>query len=220
MKVISDIRLYKSSNIDNHLALTNKSLNLAVHRVVMKLREQGFSLGDFDHLYINFSTLVANDTVSLIDKADNYHPWYRYCDIGISPNEYNNLENSDFEDNVYEKIKSILLKLFNTQENVRIIETAFSEAKKGAEMLMWFKEKKTSKGVATVFLRLLDNGRFLPLLCVNDIEGTEILRVDLPETIDLNIIGEILLTNKMVTVKPRKNALARGLKPIIFNINL
>ena len=53
-----------------------------------------------------------------------------------------------------------------------------------------------------------------------DIDGNEIFSANLPETIDLNIIGEIQLSSKKVTVKPRKNAFTKGLEPISFEIKL
>lgn len=214
MKVISDIRLYKSSEIDNRSGISNKALNLSLHRVVMKLREYGFSLGEYDHIYMNFTTMKPADSIELIDKADPYHPWYRYCDIGVSKNEYENLENSNF---VFEKLKIALLNLFDMQN---IIEQAFEEAKQGAEMLMCFKKKKIAKGTANVYLRLLDNGNYLPILCVTDSSENEVFRIDLPETIDLNIIGEIQLSSKKVTIKPRRNVFAKELQPISFEIKL
>lgn len=79
MKTISDIRLYK-----NHTAFGNKMLNAAIHRIVMKLREQHFSLEDFDHLYINFTTCDEEGSIRPSDQVDRYHPWYRNCDVGIS----------------------------------------------------------------------------------------------------------------------------------------
>ena len=87
-------------------------------------------------------------------------------------------------------------------------------------MLMHFKEKKSAKGIATIYLRLLDTRKYLPLLSVTDLEGNEIFNANLPETIDLNIIGEIQLSSKKVTVKPRKNVFAKGLEPISFEIKL
>ena len=212
MKVISDIRLYKSSEKNNHSDISNKSLNLSVRRVVMKLREYGFSLGEYNHLYLNFTTLKAEGTIELIDRADPYHPWYRYCDIGISKAEYKKLENTDL---AFEKIKSALLNLYNAKES---IESAFAEAMNGSDMLMLFKTKESSTGVASVYLRLLDNGNYLPLLCVTDKSGNEVLRTDMPETLDLNTLGEIQLSSKKVTIKPRKNAFSKELQPISFEM--
>lgn len=215
MKIISDIRLYKSSDVDKYVGLTNKSLNIAVSRVVMKLREQQFSLGEFDHLYVNFTTCIPEDKIELVDKIDSYHPWYRYCNIGVDKHDYEKL-NTDY---VFEKLKLILMSIFSSNENTeKIINTSFLEAQKGEEMLMCFKEKVTEKGTATIYLRLLDSGKYLPLLCVVDSDNNEILSEDLPETIDLNSLGEIQLSGKKVTVKPRKNALASALKPISFEL--
>ena len=215
MKIISDIRLYKSSDVDKYVGLTNKSLNIAVRRVVMKLREQKFSLGEFDHLYVNFTVCIPEDKIELVDKIDSCHPWYRYCNIGVNKHDYEKL-NTDY---VFEKLKLILMSIFSLNENTeKTINTAFIEAQKGEEMLMCFKEKKTEKAKATIYLRLLDSGKYLPLLCVVDSDNNEILSEDLPETIDLNSLGEIQLSGKKVTVKPRKNALASALKPISFEL--
>ena len=61
MPVIKDIRLYRSSieNISGNSlpsSFYNQSVNCILRRIVMKLEEKGFSLGDFHHLYINFTT--------------------------------------------------------------------------------------------------------------------------------------------------------------------
>ena len=210
MKIISDIRLYKSTELNSHTDIGNKEINIAVQRVVMKLREYGFSLGEFDNLYLNFTTAKPKETFELIDKADPYHPWYRYCNIGVTQSEYENLT-VHF---VYETISLVLVNLFKASKNV--IQNAIKEAQKGSEMRMLLREKKSTKSNAKVYLRLLDSGKYLPLLCVTDLDGHELLRKDLPETIDLNIIGEIQLSSKKVTIKPRKNTFTVDLKPITF----
>lgn len=212
MKIISDIRLYKSTELNIHTDIGNKEINIAIHRVVMKLREYGFSLGEFDHLYLNFTTCKPKGTFELINKIDSYHPWYRYCDIGVTQSEYEDIT-IQF---VYEKISLVLVKLFNVTED--IIQNAIKEAQKGSEMRMLFKEKKSAKTTAKVYLRLLDSGKYFPLLCVFDLDGQELLCKDLPKTIDLNIIGEIQLSSKKVTIKPRKNAFTTDLKPISYEL--
>ena len=110
----------------------------------------------------------------------------------------------------------VLVNLFNIAEDV--IQDAITEAQKGSEMQMFFKEKKSAKATATIFLRLLDSGKYFPLLRVTDLDGQDLLCKDLPETFDLNIIGEIQLSTKKVTIKPRKNAFTMNLKPISFEL--
>ena len=212
MKIISDIRLYKSTEFNTHIDIGNKEINIAVQRVVMKLREYNFSLGEFDHLYLNFTICKPKGTFELIDEVDSYHPWYRYCDIGVTQSEYENLTIQL----VYEKINLVLVNLFNIAEDV--IQNAITEAQKGSEMQMFFKEKKSAKATATIFLRLLDSGKYFPLLRVTDLDGQDILCKDLPETIDLNMIGEIQLSAKKVTIKPRRNAFTTDLEPISFEL--
>ncbi len=212
MKIISSIRLYKSTESNTHTDIGNKEINIAVQRVVMKLREYNFSLGEFDHLYLNFTICKPNGTFELIDEVDTYHPWYIYCDIGVTQSEYENITIQL----VYEKISLVLVNLFNIPEDV--IRDAITEAQKGSEMQMFFKEKKSAKATATIFLRLLGSGKYLPLLRVTDLDGQELLCKDLPETIDLSIFGEIQLSAKKVTIKPRKNAFTKDLKPISFKL--
>lgn len=74
MKLIADIRIYNVSDSEKHIELDFRSSSRAAHRVAMKLREFKFSLGEFDHLYINFTTHAAKGTVTLIDTVDQYHP--------------------------------------------------------------------------------------------------------------------------------------------------
>lgn len=221
MKKISDIRLYRSLDKDKKwpAEFASKSLNLAVYRVAMKLREQNFSLGDFDHLYLNFTTCRPVGTIELIEKVDQYHPWYRYCDIGVSQSEYESLDNCDCADYIFESVKTVLLNKFCTDRfSEEIVNKSIVEAQKGASMLIHFKEKKSAKRTAVIYLRLLDNGQYLPQLRVTDYGGNEILSADLPEILDLNPLGEILLSSKKVIIKPRKNALTNGLEPVSFEL--
>lgn len=217
MKVISDIRLYKSEDIEKPVEFNNKALNIKLRRAVMKLREQGFSLGEFDHLYINLTTAIPEDMVQLSEKTDSYHPWFRFCNTGICGSDYNNTEDHDF---ILEKVSLTLLKLYSSEKDTEIIENAFSEAKKGSRMLMLFKEKKAEKGIAKIYLSLSDDGKYIPLITVTRTSGEEIFKAELPQTADLNIIGELVLSSKKVTVRPRKNASSKHLKPISFDIRL
>lgn len=218
MKIISDIRIFKDIN---HKSFENKKMNLSAHRVAMKLREKAFSLGEYDHLYLCFSSDKPEGSVLLDEKADSYFPWFRNVLIGIAAEELLAMEKAEEPSLLLRQIENVLIRLFGSDSAAeKIIRDAIEEANKGAEMLMRFKEKKAAKGTAVIYLRLLDNAYYLPLLSVTNADGTEILRENLPKTLDLRNIGEILLSSKKVTVKPRKNAFTKGLKPISFEIRL
>lgn len=219
MKIISDIRIYKDMRMSH---MDCKQMHLAAHRVAMKLREKGVSLGDYDHLYICFSTDEPTGFVALDEKVDKYFPWFRKVCVGISTDELSTIEASEDSSLLFKQIENVLLALFGNTPAATDIKDAVEEAKKGPEMLMHFKEKKTAKGTAIIYLRLLDNAHYLPLLSVTNAVGDEVFRADLPETNDLIAIGEIQLSSKKITVKPRKNSYtkAKALEPVSFEIKL
>lgn len=220
MKIISDIRIFKDMRMGS---IDNKIMHLAAHRVAMKLREEAFSLGDYDHLYLCFSSDKPVGSVILDETVDKYHPWFRKVCVGISADELSAIETNEAPDLLLKQIENVLLELFgNDHAAAADIRYAVEEAKKGPEMMMHFKEKKTAKGTATIYLRLLNNGHYLPLLSVTNTVGEEIFRADLPETINMITIGEIQLSSKKVAVKPRKNSFAEAktLEPVSFEIKL
>ena len=83
-------------------------------------------------------------------------------------------------------------------------------------MLTKFKEKRSAKGSAVIYLRYLDSGKYRPLLRVTGTSGDLRLEEDLLDMITLDALGEIVLTTKRVTIRPRRNAYTEALNPIAF----
>lgn len=223
-KTINDIRLYKSeaqNEYGNYITncFADKQLNAIVKRVVMKLRENGFSLGEFDHLYINFTTCDMAEKMSLSNNVDRYHPWYRYCSVHIEKSLYNKLGSPETRDVIIQWIKNILVSFFASEscEETRILSCFHQAVEQGERMLMKFKEKSSASRRAVIFLRFLDTCRFFPLLRVYDAQGNLLFEKDLPEAVSLDYLGDIQLSAKRVTIKPRKNALSTQLSPLVLN---
>ncbi|MDE5782524.1 MAG: hypothetical protein K2I03_13780 [Lachnospiraceae bacterium] len=224
MKVIKDIRIYKSNveNIDGNslpMGFEDKELNAIITRIVMKLRENKFSLGEFDHLYINFTTCMVDGEIALSKRSvDRYHPWYRYYDVNISDDMFSKLGNSEIEYEVVELIRKVLIQNFATGSfDEKQLCLCFNQAlEQGENMLMKFKEKVAEKRKVVIYLRFLNKCRYLPLLRVLDMEDKILFETDLPETLDLNYLGDIQVSNKKVTVKPKKNAYTKTTQPLAF----
>lgn len=226
MSTIKDIRLYKSNmeNTDGNplpQGFADKKLNAVISRIAMKLRENDFSLGDFDHLYINFTVCSVENGIAPSKRSrDRYHPWYRYYDVEVTQDDFDMLEKPQGEKIILALTEKAVQKYFSSQEfDKEFIHSCFSEAiAQGENMLIKFKEKSTAKNKAVIYLRYLDNGKFFPLLRVFNSEDDLILEKDLPETIDLIAYGEIRLSGKKVTVMPRKNAYSNvsELEPMSF----
>lgn len=222
-KIIQDIRLYKSDSLNEYdtfitTSFADKKLNAIVKRVVMKLRENEFSLGEFDHLYINFTTYAMAEKMNLLDEVDRYHPWYRYCTVPVEMDFYNKLGSPEAYDGIIHWISTVLITYFSTEDfdESRILFCVHQAVEQGEDMLMKFKEKISTKHKAVIFLRYLDTCRFYPLLRVYDMEDHLLLEKDLPETLTLDYLGEIQVSSKRVTIKPRKNAYTTQKSPLAF----
>ena len=223
-KIISDIRLFKSESQNEYgdyitHSFCDKKLNAIVKRMVMKLRENEFSLGEYDHLYINFTTCDMAEKMNLSDKVDRYHPWFRYCSVYIDKNIYTKLGAIETWDDIIRWIENVLITYFASDDfNETHIHSCVQQAvEQGENMLMKFKEKVSPKHKAVIFLRYLDTCSFSPLLCVYDTEDNLLFKTDLPQTVALDYLGDIQVSAKRVTIKPRKNAYTVHLKPLAFD---
>lgn len=222
-KIIKDIRVYKSDKqneygIPSLHSFGDKKLNAIIHRIVMKLRENSFSFGDFDHLYIVFTTVDIKEERCLSEIIDKYHPWYRYCFVRINDSLYKSIGKSHTYDYLIETITKVLIEKFcNSDFNVSLVCECVKQAvEQGEKMLMKYKEKVTSKRKAIIYLRYLDSSGYYPLLRVFDLSGNLLFEKDLPQNSILDEIGEIQLSLNKVTIKPRKNAFTSDMKMMIF----
>lgn len=222
--VISDIRLYKYKYDSNKNDLTkviynNKDLNIIIHRIVMKLRENNFSIGCSDHLYICLCD-GPKEFIENYNIDNSYFTWIKYCPIKINDELYNNLDNEKYYMKILDEIKNVLLNKFSNNEvQKNIINNSFEDAITNKEnMLMKYKEKISKTRKAVIYLRLLDSGMYYPLLKVYDMNNNTLFIKDLPQSsIDLNQYGQIQLSSTRVTIVPRNNAFSTSLTKLIFN---
>lgn len=222
-KPISDIRLYKSETQNEYggyitCSFTDKKLNALIKRVVMKLRENEFSLGEFDHLYINFTTCEMGEKMILSNEVDRYHPWFRYCDVQVDNDFFQKLGSYESWDGIIHWISTILSTCFISEEfdETRILSCVHQAVEQGEDMLMRFKERVSAKRKAVIFLRFLDSCKYYPLLRVYDTEDHLLFEKDLPEAVVLDYLGDIQVSAKRVTIKPRKNAFTKQTSPLVF----
>lgn len=227
MKLVSDIRVYRSEYEStmkkNPSSFASKELNAILTRIVMKLRENNFSLADdYDHLYLNFTYSLKKNEIKFGRRLEiKEFSWFQYCDVGISMEEYEQLSDKKYIQMIIDLLKQTLIRFYSKDsESGRLIENCIEVAlNEGEHMLMKFKEKKSSHKNAVIYLRCLDSGYFLPLLRVYNNNNELILEKDMPETIDANYIGQILLNDIRIEIRPKKNVFTRDLKPIIYQLD-
>jgi hypothetical protein len=222
-KIIRDIRLLKGGmkngfGEDVTTSFAHKKLNAITQRIVMKLREKEFSFGEYDHLYIHFIPSSVAQNMHLSDKVDRYHPWLRNCYVPIDAELYDNLCKPESYAAITDCISTVLVTCFATEDfdEARIHLCVQQAVEQGERMLMKYKEKCSAKRKAVVFLRYLDTCKFYPLLQVYDAEDHLLLEKDLPESVALDYLGDIQVSAKRVTIKPRKNAFTKQTNPLVF----
>jgi hypothetical protein len=156
--------------------------------------------------------------MELSQEVDRYHPWFRHCHVRVPLEVYASLGTMGGHEHIIPIIGDVLTAFFarGDFDEDRICDCIQEAVTGGEEMLMFFKEKTTAKRRAVIYLRFLDSCRYAPLLRVYDGEGSLLLERDLPQMVTLDAIGELQVALKKVTVKPRKNALTAGKKPMIF----
>jgi hypothetical protein len=227
LKDISDIGLFRSEieNIPGNpmpsYISPDKRFLAVIRRIVMKLRENHFTLGEFDHLYVNFTTCEITGEFAPSIQVDSYHPWHRFYNVQVNKEFYDDIESPNSEMAIISLVEKLLIRFFVSEEfdELRIHDCFAIALALGEDMLMKFKEKVTTRNRAVVYLRFLDTCRHSPLLQVFDSTDAMILERTLPDTIDLNYLGDIQLSSTKITIKPRRNAFSGELIPISFEFD-
>lgn len=228
MKLITDIRIYKSDieNVDGHSFpqdFDDKALKCAIKRVVMKLREYKFSLGDFDHLYINFTTVeVPNRAAPARRTVDKETKWFRFYDCQICKELFDKEITDEDRMLLLGQIESLLISKFASGEDDKesVIKSFKSATEDGESMLALYKSKENARHKAMLYLRFHSDHLFYPLLRVFDKNDNLVLERELKrERCDLLSLGGITLKKDSVTVYPKKNASAKDLEPQVFSFD-
>ncbi|MCI6837596.1 MAG: hypothetical protein MR861_07095 [Clostridiales bacterium] len=223
MKKIADIRLFASDTptVDgrNHWpnALQNKASAIFARRVVMKLREQGFSLGGFDHLYINFTTCAVEGNIAPAKLS--FQTWYRFYDVHVDKEMQKNVSSEEDAAIAAQLIQSVLLKYFAaTEKDEAIIVKSINAAKEGDKMTVLYMEKKYSKCTISVYISLNNKGEFCPILQIMKKDGTLVQRKRMKPCIEMGAYGDIRFDGERVLIKPRKNAYYAKRNPIVIEL--
>ncbi|NMP36530.1 MAG: hypothetical protein GX051_00180 [Clostridiales bacterium] len=224
MKIISDIRLYKSNveNIDGNSLPSgfDDNASIAVHRVLMKLQENGFSLGNYTHLYLNLTTCAVDGGIKPSKRSvDSYHPWYRYYDVQISEELFEKLGKTQMTSEILDIVKKVLIECFcQTSVDKQLIIDCFEIAvSQGELMTMKFKETRTKNRTALIYLRYGDDLLYHPVLKIYDSNNSLLFESELPETSDLGNLGSIQLSSRKITIKPRTASYYKSLQPITYS---
>ena len=185
----------------------------------MKLREQRFSLGAYDHLYLNFTTCLEAGTMCPASRSvDPYHDWYRFYDIGVSQTFYDALDSDQGLGCIIERLHVLLNSFFTSGNDCAISECILEAVSKGEQLMVLYKTKQATQLCASIYLQYLDSGKYVPHLYVRNANQEVLLYKKLEAALDLHAIGQIQLSSKRVTIKPRKNSFTQKRPQVTFEL--
>jgi len=149
-RIIKDIRYYESNDIGKipsylgKLFHPTKDTNYIGQRIARKLNEFNYSYGEIDHIYINLTTVINENDISISKR--NLDKRIKYIDYGLSPKIYNALSDNE-KNNLVKLITFRVLKHISTSQNsilskVEEVEMMMSEA--DTEIRIHYKIKETN----------------------------------------------------------------------------
>ena len=233
MNLIKDIRLFESnepnepgyslpSDIGELYAFEVKNCLEVIYRLMFLLRHRGFSLGEFDHLYLNFTTQLLHGELLASNRIDSYHTWYRFVDAGCDVQTFNSWTLSQKNDFVIATIRRAI-GLFTDAESEKVVDDCFEEVLRyGAELAIPYKEKQGNPYTVRVLVKITDDLDFIPVVRIYDGDTLICEEILPPYSRDPFILqfGTITVGKKAVRITPRKSYEAQyyELKPIKIEI--
>ena len=127
-RILKDIRFYESQyeNIDGQrmpqelgkIFIPTKDTNYIEKRIARKLNELKYTYGEFDHIYINLTTVINEDGIVVSNR--NIDKRIKYIDFNINSEKVNSLSDKD-KNNFIKSTTFKLLKHISTDTNLELV---------------------------------------------------------------------------------------------------
>ncbi len=147
-----------------------------LQRLLFLLRHEGFSLGSFDHLYMNYTPSLPHGEVRLSKRSrDSYHPWYRYTDAGCDIAFFRSMTMEQQRQFLAEAIRKAV-HLHADEENRAVFDRCYEQVMAlGPALEIPYKEKTGEHLRLTISTTISDEVDFLPIVRIFDLEGKLLL---------------------------------------------
>lgn len=168
-KLLLDIRYYESAheNVDftslpsepGQIFLLPLSIHAMGARIARKLREFGFIAGGFDHLYVNFTTVLSVGQCRYSPRQSE--EWMKYVDFGLSADSTNVLSDTEKESLVLDAtVKVLRFVSANRSSQLGLVDRVLAEIEeKGSELEILHKAKETVNYSVTVSYKIRPRGK-------------------------------------------------------------
>ena len=216
MDLIKDIRFF-SEHPDPMLAKYHiHGMKDILQRLLLLLRHEGFTFGDFDHLYMNYTPSLPHGEVRPSQRpVDRYHPWLRYTDAGCDIGLFRAMTLEEQRRFLSETLRKAV-RLHADEANCAIFDRCYDRVMElGSALVIPYKEKTGAHLRITVSTTIDDDARFHPIVRIYDKADTLLLEEHLKSCgrdAFLAQFGTISLGKRTVRIDPRKGWLLESQK--------
>ncbi len=229
LKLIEDIRLFESDvdNIDGNPNPTDFGQLYQYNyrdwadistRYLFKLREIGFSMPDFTHIYLNLTPLLRDGETRLAARArDPYHPFFHYVDVGLTVDRFNALSQRDKSRLLLDAAVRVLQRHFCPSEAQRIAveHCAAFIREQGAEAPIIYKHKENGDDCVDIVMKVINYNAFRPSVRIRRGSQPPVVYV-FDKTLDrcglLARFGSITIHKQSVVIHARRTSSDKPLR--------
>ena len=225
MKKISDIRLFKSTR-ENKPGTFPAGFNCPMlidyaTRLAVRLRHLGFKLDGFDMIYVDFNSSLPEGTLEKADRPpDKLFPGYRFYEVAVPEHLHAKLDSEKMLYPVLNYLRLLLKKcfLYGTNTEEMITRAIYDTAKFGEDMYLDYKTKENGEYSVKISYHYTNDGRTLPVAEITRLADGKKIKRDLPETDDIEQVGEIRINKKSVVIKIGREGGYAGLREVAIDL--
>ena len=180
-----------------------------IDRLLFLLRSRDFGFAKFDHLYLNYTSLLPHGEMQPARRStcreDN---WLRWVDIGCAPEVFNSWEEAGKRDFILSTIKDAVI--FMAEEKSReLAEISIAEVlEQGDKLRIPYKTKQREDYTVDILVRITDELDFIPVVVVMSRDGAILYEQEWkPYVRDAFIcqFSSFSLSKRSLRINPRKN---------------
>ena len=126
--------------------------------IARKLNELKFISGEFDHIYINYSTIIEENKINISTRKPE--KWIQYIDYGVTESRIKTMDEKLKSAFIIETTFLALMELYKMDnEKISVLENIKDQLNKYGDLLkIKYKTKETKKWKIDVYYQINPNG--------------------------------------------------------------
>ena len=179
-----------------------------IDRLLFLLRSRDFGFDVFDHLYLNYSSVLPHGQIQQSKRTYCAEDgWLRWVDIGCDPELFNNWEYAKKREFLFATMKEAML-LMSPEGSRLLVADSFREVlEQGAMLRIPYRKKQTKEYTADILVRITEDLDFIPVIVVTAAGGSILQEQELkPYVRDAFIcqFSSFSLGKRSIRISPRK----------------